>query len=129
PPNTIRSSAPQCPGNPAPFGVLQIVTTPFRARSKRFRLPPAKNPSDRPFGDQNAEVAVSVPANGCGESTDSGRSQMRLTPDCSCTTKASSAPSGEIAKKVTSGPRRNSVACGGATQNCTGNDARVAEDR
>src|SRR5262249_4647634 len=48
--------------------------------STRLRPVSAKNPMDRPSGDQNGRTALSVPARGCAVTESSGRSQSREGP-------------------------------------------------
>jgi hypothetical protein len=59
-------------------------------------LPVLKNPRDLLSGDQNGKEAPSVPANACGKSSSSGRTQSTSLPRASGATNASSRPFGEI---------------------------------
>ena len=62
--NRIWPSAPQVPENPMVSRTSQIDTGAPPRRSIRRSLVPAKNASERPSGDQNSDVAPSVPASG-----------------------------------------------------------------
>ena len=61
-------------------GRPQSVTAGPAGRSKRFNLASAKKASERPLGDQNTEVAPSVPGNGRASRSVRARSQIRLEP-------------------------------------------------
>ena len=84
PPRGVAASHRVCAGPPA--------------RAIFLSLPCAKNPRFRPSGDQNGNVAPSVPGIGRASSESSGRTQRRVGPPSSLT-KARLRPSGESIKK------------------------------
>src|SRR6185295_7326899 len=114
----IRPSLPHVPVGLLP-SVAHTVRIAFPVRSTRFNLPSAKNSSDRPSGDQKADVAPSVPVTGRASKADKGRSQIRVGPAGAVATRASWDPSGERARKVFSGPFTNADPTGGETENRT----------
>src|SRR2546427_9581794 len=70
-------------------------------RSIRFSLPPAKNASDRPSGDQKTDTAPSVPGTTRASRPETGRSQMRRGSGGALeATNASCDPSGDSARNV-----------------------------
>src|SRR5262245_5086968 len=96
-PNTIvPSSLHVPPPNSGDVDIETIVVTDPSARLRRFSVPWAKNPMDRPSGDQNGEIAFSVLGSGCAVAASSERSHSLLTlsdrPE-----KATVCPSGERA--------------------------------
>ena len=90
----------------------------------RFSLPSAKNPTDRPSGDQNGHEAPSVPVNGRAETASRERNDSRDRPS-SVATKTIFCPSGEIASDTGSAVagvvisrRISGGAGGGASRRC-----------
>jgi hypothetical protein len=88
-------------------------------------LPPAKNPIDRPSGDQNIDCAPSVPASGVASTDASGRTKILEFGADDPAAKASIVPSGDTANGIRSTDVRNVRPGGGATVNATGDDAVV----
>src|SRR5579863_2710202 len=65
-------------------------------RSIFLSFPAAKNPRERLSGDQKGAEAPSVPANDCGVSASSERTQRSVLPSSLTATNATCWPSGEI---------------------------------
>src|SRR6188474_557774 len=85
----------QAPPKGTPFGVVNVVDEP-PSMSILFNRPAAKNPMERPSGDQNGRVPRSVPRSGraAGESSERSHSCDRPSDE---PTKTIFDPSGEIA--------------------------------
>jgi hypothetical protein len=98
-------------------------TTAPSGRSMRFNLRSAKNASLRPSGDQNTDVAPSVPGTGRASRWATARSQTRVRPvsgAAGSATNASCDPSGDNAKNVRPGWRSKKLPSGGGTAKRTG---------
>ena len=80
----------------------------------RSSFVPAKKPSERLSGDQNGNIASSVPGNGAATSESSGRTHSCNLPAASRAVKASFVPSGEIAELVAGRPPVLKLVPGGA---------------
>src|SRR4029450_8241315 len=64
-------------------------------------LPWAKNPTDRLSGDQNGDLAPSVPASACAASVSSDRVQTSVALDAFRATSATRWPPGDTASGLT----------------------------
>ena len=73
---TITPSGLQLP--PCPMGAFASVSGGPPAASIVLSLPPAKNPMDLLSGDQNGNLAFSVPASGCAVREFKGRTHSRV---------------------------------------------------
>ena len=113
--NRICPSRPQVAKTPMPPGTSQIVTGAPPASSIRFILPDTStNPIDCPSGDQNTEVASSVPGTASNSRASSRRSQM-LTPVEPTRTWARREPSGDNAICEVSALVKKRWSAGGGT--------------
>lgn len=78
-----------------------------------FSLPGTKKPTDRLSGDQNGNVAPSVPSSGWAVSAESGRTHSSLLPESSPALKTSRVPSGERTAPPVAPLKTNCVFSGG----------------
>ena len=124
----ITSSWFQVPPRPAVAsaricGVPPLVST-------FLSLPVAKNPMNRPSGDQNGNDAPSVPANGWAWTLSSGRTQICDGPPFVAATKARCCPSGESASCAAeaTGDGRNATPVGVSTSNRTAGAGAMSPD-
>src|SRR5687767_1917069 len=103
-PNRMRSPAPQVPWLRIPPSFEQILDTTWSRRLMRFHSCREANASDWPSGDQKMDVAESVPGSSSAVESDMSRTQIpRLAEN------ANRNPSGDNAKNVRSGLKRNSI--------------------
>src|SRR5579863_554194 len=93
--NRIVPSDPQAP--PRGWGASARVCTAPPLASMILSFPWAKNPRLRLSGDQNGELASSVPANGCAAVESRGRTHSWGANPAMVATNASLVPSGEMA--------------------------------
>jgi len=88
------------PENPIPSRTSQIETGVPPGRSIRRSFPAAKNARERPSGDQNSDVAPSVPASGFASSSATPRIQARNGPAAPRAVNARRDPSGDTDRPV-----------------------------
>src|SRR4051812_44376342 len=119
--NRMTPSAFQVPPRPLLAGASTCAGPP--RRSIRFNWPPAKKPSVFPSGDQNGQVAPSVPASAEASTASTGRIQICETPLAPDATNASWRPSGDNASCAASTELWvpvNAPPAGGGTEAATG---------
>src|SRR5262245_40754762 len=103
---------------PRAFGASHKVWVGLPAVSTVLSFCEAKKPMDRLSGDQNGNIAPSVPVRACGTSVSSCFTQMRILPELSRAVNASVRPSGEtIAVLNPLIPESKNVFSGGGTEN------------
>jgi len=93
---------------PRPLGASHTSEGVPPSTATVFSLPPAKKPSERPSGDQNGKVALSVPVNARACRVFNGLTHKTTAPCACAAAKARLFPSGESA----GGPAKSPVSMG-----------------
>src|SRR5687767_14016754 len=121
--NRMSPCRPQLPDTPTVIGTSHTLTGAPPDRSTRLSCPPTMKPSALPSGDQNIELAPSVPETSRAVSSPSDRTRIFDGTPARNATNATVEPSGDTETLVDSIPVPTRAPVGGASANRTGSGA------